>query len=108
MPQLFVQGQTLHTLEVSQETTVSALKSALVAAEGVPAEEQVLIYGGVPLEDDCVLAESVPELATLSVTVRVIGGKWRRKGRRSPLFYLVLVARGVVRLSFILVLILCL
>lgn len=107
MPQLFVQGQTLHTLEVSQETTVSALKSALVAAEGVPAEEQVLTYGGVPLEDDCVLAESVPELATLSVTVRVIGGKWRRKGRRSP-FYLVLVARGGVRLSFILVLILCL
>jgi len=75
MPQLFVQGQTLHTLEVSQETTVSALKSALVAAEGVPAEEQVLTYGGVPLEDDCVLAESVPELATLSVTVRVIGGE---------------------------------
>lgn len=108
MPQLFVQGQTLHTLEVSQETTVSALKSALVDAEGVPAEEQVLTYGGVPLEDDCVLAESVPELATLSVTVRVIGGKWRRKGRKSPLFYLVLVARGVVRLSFILVLILCL
>ena len=74
MPQVFVQGQTLHTLDVSSETTVDVLKSALAAAEGIPAEEQVLTYGGVPLEDECVLADSVPELATLNVTVRVVGG----------------------------------
>ena len=107
MPQLFVQGQTLHTLEVSQETTVSALKSALVAAEGVPAEEQVLTYGGVPLEDDCVLAESVPDLATLSVTVRVIGGKqWERTWKSAVPFSA--HCTWVCSWSFTLVLIPCL
>ena len=75
MLQVFVQGQSLHTLEISPETTVEALKSALATVEGISVEEQVLSYGGVPLEDECVLADSVPELATLNVTVRVIGGK---------------------------------
>ena len=75
MLQVFVQGQSLHTLEISPETTVETLKSALATVEGISVEEQVLSYGGVPLEDECVLADSVPELATLNVTVRVVGGK---------------------------------
>lgn len=75
MPQVFVQGQSLHTVEVSSETTVETLKSALATVEGISAEEQVLTYGGVPLEDGCVVTDSVPELATLNVTVRVVGGK---------------------------------
>ena len=75
MPQVFVQGQTLSTLEVSQQTTAGALKRLLATIEGIPVEEQVLTYGGVPLEDECVLTESVPELATLNVSVRVIGGE---------------------------------
>ena len=76
MPQLFVQGQFLHTLDLSPGATVTALKTALASVEGVPAEQQVLTYGGVPLDDECVVTESVPELATLSVTVRVVGGQF--------------------------------
>lgn len=79
MPQVFVQGQLLHTLEVSSETTVEALKSALAGIEGISAEEQVLTYGGIPLEDGRLLADSVPELATLNVNVRVVGGKLKTK-----------------------------
>ena len=75
MPQVFVQGQSLHTVEISSETTVEALKSALATVEGISTEEQVLTYGGVPLEDECLITDSVPELATLNVTVRVVGGK---------------------------------
>ena len=73
--QLFVQGQALHTVEVSTETTVDDLKGVLAATEGIPAEEQVLSYGGVPLEEDCLICGLVPELATLSVTARVLGGE---------------------------------
>lgn len=81
MPQLFVQGEDLHALEVSTEATVEALKSAVAVAAGIPAEEQVLTYGGVPLEDGCVLFDNVPELATLNMNVRVVGGKYKILGK---------------------------
>ena len=74
MPQIFVQGQALHTLEVSPETTVAALKGVLAAAEGVSVGDQVVTYGGVPLEDECLLVDAVPEQGTLSLSVRVVGG----------------------------------
>ena len=74
MPQIFVQGQTLHTLEVSPETTVVAVKGVLAAAEGVSIGDQVVTYAGVPLEDECLLLEAVPEQGTLSLSARVVGG----------------------------------
>ena len=75
MLQLFVQGQALHTVDVSPETTVESLKSSLSSLEGISVEEQVLTYGGVPLEDDSLVVDCVPNMGTLSVTVRVVGGK---------------------------------
>ena len=76
--QLFIQGQELHAVNVSEETTFDHLKSELVVSEGIPAEDQVLSYGGVPLEGDTLVCEVVPELATLSLTVRVVGGQFLR------------------------------
>ena len=76
MPQVFVQGECLHTLEVSPEATVESLKSALATVEGVSVEDQVLTYGGVPLQDGSALFDCVPEMGTLSVNVRVVGGKY--------------------------------
>ena len=72
--QLFVQGQALHAINVSEETTFDELKSELVVFEGVSVEDQVLSYGGVPLEDETLVCQTVPELATLSLAVRVLGG----------------------------------
>lgn len=74
--QLFVQGQTLHTLNVSSETTVDDLKGILSQQEGISVEDQVLAYGGVPLEGETLVCQSVPELATVNLTARVIGGEW--------------------------------
>lgn len=31
-------------------------------------------FGGVPLEDDVIISEVVPELSTLSVSARIVGG----------------------------------
>ncbi len=52
MLQLFVQGQSVHSVNVTEEATVDELKQTLSGLEGVPGEDQVLSYGGVPLEDD--------------------------------------------------------
>ncbi len=73
--QLFIQGQNLHTVNVTEETTFDQMKSELVMAEGIPMEDQVLSYGGVPLEGDSVVCDFVPEMATLSLSVRVLGGE---------------------------------
>ena len=87
--QIFAQGQAIHTVNVSQETTVEELKQILsevrhigdgrghyvfCQVECIPSSEQVVSFGGVPLENDVIISEVVPELATLSVTGRVVGG----------------------------------
>merc|ERR1739846_34417 len=74
--QLFLQGQNLHTLDVNGVETVFDLKNYLALAEGIPVEEQILFYGGRPLEDALSLAEcEVADLATVEVGVRLLGGK---------------------------------
>ena len=73
--QLFVQGQAIHTVDVSEETTVDDLKEALASLEGIPAGEQVVSYGGVPLEGGHLVCDAVPELGTVSLTARVVGGE---------------------------------
>ena len=71
---LFVQGSSLHTVEVSDETTVGDLKDILSPSEGISSEDQLLTYGGVPLEDDSLVFEAVPELGTITLTTRIRGG----------------------------------
>lgn len=72
--QLFVQGRALHTVDVSTETSIETLKALVADLEGIPTEDQVLAYGGVPLEEDCLLCGLVPELGTITVSARVVGG----------------------------------
>ena len=72
---LFVQGSSLHTVSVSDETTVGDLKDILSPSEGVTAEDQVLTYGGVPLEDDELVCEEVPDMGTITLTTRILGGE---------------------------------
>uniref|UniRef100_A0A8B9RWZ4 Ubiquitin-like domain-containing protein n=1 Tax=Accipiter nisus TaxID=211598 RepID=A0A8B9RWZ4_9AVES len=56
--QLFIRAQSLHTLEVSSAETVAQIKARVAALAGVPPEEQVLLWGGTPLDDDAVLGQS--------------------------------------------------
>ena len=77
--QLFIQGQSIHTLNVSEDTTVNELKGTVSDLEGLSSEDLVLFYGGVPLEDGGCLLDIVPELSTISLTVRVLGGKCLEK-----------------------------
>ncbi|XP_031462975.1 ubiquitin-like protein fubi and ribosomal protein S30 [Phasianus colchicus] len=75
--QLFVRAQTLHTIEVSSSETVAQIKERIAALESIAPEDQVLLFGGSPLEDGAVLERSgVPEFSTLEVAARLLGGTY--------------------------------
>ena len=71
---VFIQGSTLHTLEVKDET-VSFLKAFVEKAEGISTVDQVLYYGGLPLNEDQVVTHCVPDSGTVDVCARLKGGK---------------------------------
>ncbi|XP_060613817.2 ubiquitin-like FUBI-ribosomal protein eS30 fusion protein [Anolis sagrei] len=74
--QLFVRAQSLHALEVSGQETVAQIKAQIQALSGLAAEEQVLLVGGTPLEDDAVIGQcGVAPHSTLEVAARMLGGK---------------------------------
>lgn len=81
--QLFVQGQHVHTLNVTDDTTVIDIKETLTDLEDIPSDDQVLSYGGLPLEDDCLVCETVPECGTISLATRVLGGIIKSGGNLS-------------------------
>lgn len=72
--QLFIQGSRIHALDVSEETLVCDVKEVLSSLEEVGCDDQVLYYGGLPLEDDIFVCEAVPESGTISLAVRLLGG----------------------------------
>ncbi|XP_035428495.1 FAU ubiquitin-like and ribosomal protein S30 [Cygnus atratus] len=74
--QLFVRAQSLHAIEVSGAETVAQIKARIAALEAVAPEDQVLLFGGSPLQDEAVLERSgIPEFSTLDVAARLLGGK---------------------------------
>ena len=73
--QLFVKGDTLRTVEVTEDQTVEQVKDALTPLFSIPIEEQVLSYGGVVLENEDVVSELVLPGSTLELTGRLYGGE---------------------------------
>ncbi|XP_018584396.1 FAU ubiquitin like and ribosomal protein S30 fusion b [Scleropages formosus] len=74
--QLFVQSQSLHTLEVSGEQAIAHIKACIEALEGVSREDQVVSLGGAPLQDEDLIGQvGIEEFSTLNVALRLLGGK---------------------------------
>uniref|UniRef100_A0A8C9DD63 FAU ubiquitin like and ribosomal protein S30 fusion n=1 Tax=Prolemur simus TaxID=1328070 RepID=A0A8C9DD63_PROSS len=74
--QLFVRAQELHTLEVTGQETVAQIKAHVASLEGIAPEDQVVLLGGTPLEDEATLSQcGVEALTTLEVAGRMLGGK---------------------------------
>ncbi|GAA5926868.1 uncharacterized protein JCM15063_000391 [Sporobolomyces koalae] len=75
-------GMLTKILAFSVESTdsVSAIKSQIAAREGVPAEEQRLIFAGKQLEEGLTLADyDIQKESTIDLTLRLCGGGKKRK-----------------------------
>jgi hypothetical protein len=73
--QLFIRGVELSVVSVDDSVTIDGLKHQIADLEGISVEDQVLSFGGKPLEGECTLAEyGVHDSCTLDVVGRVLGG----------------------------------
>merc|ERR1712002_107801 len=72
--QIFIQGSTTSTYDVTPVMTIADLKEIISIRESLPTDNQVLCLHGHPLSDNQTLFDVAP-LSTISLGTRMLGGK---------------------------------
>mmetsp|Transcript_43556 Transcript_43556/g.55900 ORF Transcript_43556/g.55900 Transcript_43556/m.55900 type:complete len:151 (-) Transcript_43556:139-591(-) len=75
-------GKTV-TVDAEEEDTIEDIKNKIMEKEGVPIDQQRLIFGGKQLDSEKTLADyDVQEDSTLHMVLRLRGGKSKKTGPR--------------------------
>jgi len=78
-----LEGKTV-TVDVEPDESIESIKAKIHEKEGIPPEQQRLIFGGKQLEADKSLEDyGIEEDATLHLVLRLRGGRGGRGGGRS-------------------------
>jgi small subunit ribosomal protein S27Ae len=79
-PPVIIKSTNTLVLDVEPSDSILSVKETIAERDGIPVDEQRLIYAGLQLEDEATLGDySIAAMASISMNLRLLGGGKKRK-----------------------------